>query len=310
MKSVHSMVVAIDGEAKCGKTTVIDAIAAEAGYQASIIPELLTNPTSIAARFGHDDRNKLHDLHRQMSFDHIATVSAGNMYRAVAMYVMTQEREGYERTSFSEDDVEHLRGLLSSEGIYDYLQKNAAIGKRVSSVAQMPGVHGLCGAVFSDAVEEAYHKDGSANLVIVDARDPVGHLRRSGRIGTAPDQIEPASIMPIYIDTPAEVAASRLSGEYAERLEEVTSRRHMDATRAELPVKRPGNLISSFSEWWHQFGFPASGSEVAAPLLMDNGEHVSLDHIQHFAGLVAVAAQDAGFYLNNHLQTPAAKLPT
>lgn len=39
MKSVNSMVVAIDGESKCGKTTIINGIAEEASYQARVIPD-------------------------------------------------------------------------------------------------------------------------------------------------------------------------------------------------------------------------------------------------------------------------------
>lgn len=302
------MVVAFDGESKCGKTTAINAVATEAAYQTSVVPGLPDEPNSLAALCNERGRTRLRDLRHSLTFNRITTVSAGNMFRAATFYVLAGEREGRQREAFGPDDVDRLRGLLSSEGIYDVLQKDEAIGKRVSSVAQMAGVQALCGAIFSDAVVHAYHEDAGPNLVIVDARNPVGTLQRNGVIGTGSRQIDPASILPVYIDTPTEVAASRMGGIYEDRLAEVSMRRHLDVTRPELPVRPPEFVIHDYAEWEAQFSTPVSGGDVALPLHVDNGEAMSLVHLQQLAGHIAVVAQEAAFYLNNHKQLIGAEV--
>jgi hypothetical protein len=300
MKSVGSVVVAFDGESKCGKTTIINSVAAEARYQAGIIPAILDNSQEVGRYLDEEQKKGLARLQQRLAFNNISTISAGNMFRAAAFYAITQEQRGQTVSGFNEHDVANLRELLTTDGIYDVLQNDPTVGKRVSPVAKMAGAQALCGAIFCDSVVEAYHADGGANLVIIDARDPVGTLRRNNAIGNQDRQIDPASILPIYIETPLEIAAQRMGGNLEDKITEVSSRRLVDATRDELPVVKPNNLVHSLDEWLDQFGEPIPGSAVAAPYCLNNGEGVGLENIQYFAGYIATTAQDVAFALEQN----------
>lgn len=297
------MVVAFDGEAKCGKTTIINNVAGEATYQASIIPDLLSGkkgdwPEDVIELA----RPNLTQFQEGVTFNEIFTISAGNMFRAATHYVISQEEKGQSKSVFDEEDVYTLRKLLDTEGMYDFLQDDPAISSRVSSVAQMAGVQALCGALFCDSVLEAYNAGDGANLVIVDARDPVGRMRRNDIIGEVDGRVHPASILPVYIDTPVEVAARRLGGDTARKVAEIAARRLLDTTRSELPVVRPDDGIDEFDVWLHQFE-PGLQTEVARPLYLDNGELFSRENIKYFAGMIAAAAQTVGCFLQQSKAT-------
>jgi hypothetical protein len=88
-----------------------------------------------------------------------------------------------------------------------------------------------------------------------------------------------------------------MKGDYEANLAIVTGRRHEDATRTELPVARPTAFITDFTSWRRQFTVEERRETVGLPYLRDNGERVSLGSIQYFAGLVAVAAQDQAYHL-------------
>lgn len=298
MQSVESIVVTYDGESKCGKTTVIESVAKEAAFQQEIIPDLLSNP-EWTETLGQDTRDTLVGWHQKYSFDNITTLSAGNMFRAASLYVSLLELRGQSKTHFVPDDVDVIRELLALNGIEEVLQNDPNVGNRVSSVGAYAGVQALCGTLFCDYIVEAAKMSapGRPNLVIVDARDPVGHMRRNNAIGHGERQIKPAAILPFYIDTPAEVAASRMSGDYNENLRMVQSRRLIDATREELPVVRPDHMIHSFSDWMGQFGEHQSSTEVATPYCLVNNADVSLDNIQYIAGITAAVAQNNAFSL-------------
>jgi len=297
MKSVHSTVVAFDGESKCGKTTIVQAVALEAEYQARIIPNTLHGEFSSTWPLNEDARQSLTALHQHLTFNSINTVSAGNMFRAAAYYVVSEERKGNRKTALNDSDVGTLRDLLCTDGIVDILQNDPDIGRRVSPVATMVGARALCETVFCDAVLYAYHAQGGSNLVVVDARDPIGIMQRHDILGSSDNKIDPASILPVYIDTPLEVAAQRRGGNLEEQIADVRSRRMTDATRQEFPITRPTNLIDEFNMWQLQFFDVARESEIATPYCLNNGEHVGLDSIQNFAGHIAVTAQEVGHTL-------------
>ena len=298
MKSIESVVVAFDGESKCGKTTIINSVAKEAEYQAGVIPGLVEQIDR-----GEWDISGSSDLKSQLEvlqgryFDTITTISAGNAFRAAALYTSLLELDGQKKAEFTASDSEAIRELLAEEGINDVLQTDPNVGKRVSYVGKMMGVQALCGTIFADQVSAAYRQNDGANLVVIDARDPVGHLRRNKKVGLKRAQIHPASIVPIYIDTDDETAARRMGGDYWEKLEEVSGRRHADATRNELPVVKPDNLVYNFEDWLHQFPASVHQTEIAIPYRWDNGERTSLEHIQYFAGVIAAHAQNQAFFL-------------
>lgn len=292
MRLTGSVVVAFDGESKCGKTTIINAVAGEAEFQASIIPSLVEGNTPTAVPLSDECRLALQGVQDHLGFRSVTKISAGNAYRAAALYAMEEEEAGRGKESFVPDDVERVRALLARENIEDRLQNDDAIGKQVSSVAALAGAQALCGTIFCDAIHSAYMRDGGANLVVVDARDPIGHMRRNQLLGSGPDLIAPSSIVPIYIDTPAEVAAARMAGNFEDNLALVRQRRHIDATRTELPVTRPHVMIDDLGAWLRQFDPSTDNEAIAHPYRFDNGAHVELDHVQYVAGMIASVSHD------------------
>jgi len=297
MKHVHSMVVALDGESKCGKTTIVDGIKAEAIHQANHYAEL-SRQVQAEPRMMQYAHTAISRLVHNTAFNAVTNISAGNAYRAVALYAMREAAKGHPRASFEAADAGNVRKLLQTKGVIDLLQTGKAIGKNVSKVAQLPGVHQLCAQLFAEDVLAAYHADGGGNLVIVDARDPVGTLGRTESIGTAAGQIHPGSIMPLYIDTPTAVAADRMAGDYSDNLWTVLYRRHLDATRTDFPVRRPETLLDDADEYFGQFMGPLRDC-VATPYRLDNDHRIDLDNVQWFAGLVALKAHDAAIYAEN-----------
>jgi len=251
----QSVMIALDGESKCGKTTIIDYIAD--GAQTA-----------------------------EPGFNRIIKISAGNIYRAAAMYKMGLESAGIAKDHFEPDDAEPLRAILERPGIYDILQHDKPIGRRVSTVAKMAGIQALCETLFVSTVVSAYHTNGGGNLVVVDGRNPVECLDRHLVIGQEDGQIRRNSIMPVYIDTPADVAAARMEGDFDENVAIIIRRRTDDATRPELPAIRPAVMLDDFDAWARQFSPEAAGREgLAVPYRLDNGR-ASLEDLEQF-GLAA-----------------------
>ena len=296
MKNISSVFVAVDGEAKCGKTTVIEDIAAEAGYQ-----ELTFRKYSDPAGFkewnfsealASNVASGIAQLVESHAFENIITISAGNAFRAAALYQALLELNGDSKSEFQPIDTHELRNLLALDGIVDVLQNDSNIGRRVSTVARFTGVQALCGSLFADFALEAYQKDGGGNLVIADARDPIGHLMRNDRIGFGDNQIDPTTILPIYIDTPPDVAAERMNGDFKDNFATVVERRRLDATRDELPVVRPDGLIDNYDTWIKLLADAWSAEELAPVYRLENDRNVNLANIQYFSGNIAVLASD------------------
>lgn len=251
----QSVMIALDGESKCGKTTIIDYIAD--GAQTA-------GP----------------------GFNGVIKISAGNIYRAAAMYKMGLDSAGIAKDRFEPDDAVPLQAILERPGIYDVLQHDKLIGRRVSTVAKMAGIQALCETLFVSTVVSAHHRNGGGNLVVVDGRNPVECLDRHQVIGRQDGQIRPDSIMPVYIDTPADIAAARMEGDFDENLAIVIKRRTDDATRPELPAIRPAVMLDDLDAWACQFGPETAGGEgLAVPYRLDNGR-ASLEDLEQF-GLVA-----------------------
>lgn len=295
-KLVHSMVVAFDGESKCGKTTFTEMVAEEARFQARFYRgDELGDDWDPGVR--QSIKDGVADWANAINFNNVDTISAGNAFRAAAYYALRQEANGQVVTSFAERDIDSIREILDEDGIIDVLQNDSEIGRRVSSTAKLMGAQALCGAIFCDFISEAYHRDGGSNLVVIDARDPIGHMRRNDMLGTGAGQILPASVLPIYIDTPAEVAASRMAGEMHENVRLIEGRRLDDATRSELPVRRPDDLSEDFSGWFGWHLRQTTTTEVSPHFLATNNEVITLENVQGLASHVAALAHTVGAQL-------------
>lgn len=296
MKSVDSILVAIDGESKSGKTTWMDAIAEEARYQAGFYESAVAPDSSLP--IDEKTRAELHEWVDSIALNGIHRITAGNAFRAAAYYVIEKEKVGVSKSGFDESDTSMLRELLAEEGVQDFLQSDSAVERRVSTVAQMVGVRALCETIFCDEVVNAYHLDGGSNLVIVDARNPVDILERNNVVGQQLPNILAGSILPLFIDTPVEIAAARKSGDYNDNLADITKRRQLDATRSEYPFVRPTPLTCKLGPWLQQFPRPETASGIATSFLITNDESLPLDGVQYIAGCIASAAHDMSAYLN------------
>jgi hypothetical protein len=290
MSEVHSVAAAFDGPTKCGKTSVIRAVDSKAEQQRNAIRSAAAGPLRESGRGGAQ-------LLRSRTFNSIIRISAGNRFRAAALLEITAAESGRPLEQFEPQHADEVRALLETEAMIDRLQNDPGIADNVARVAQMAGVQALCGELFSDDVVSAYLSGGGGNLVVVDARDPVGVLVRNGRLGTGSGQVLPASILPIYLDAPAHIAAG-WSGDYETELARIEKRRHDDATRTEFPVVKPPQLIDDLGVWSQQFN-TLSPDEVAVPYEFRNDEHMTLDGIQNFAGQVAALALDRSVLLAN-----------
>lgn len=259
-----SVVVAIDGESKCGKTTLVSLVAAE---------------------------TPLSDNKVQPGFSSVTAISAGNLYRAATLYKMQLTEQGHAKERFGPRDSEPLRELLATPGILDRLQQDPAIGKQVSTVANMLGVQAVCETVLCETITSAYRKGGGNNLVVIDGRNPVGCMQRHGLVGNGEGEIPASTILPAYMDTPADVAAMRMGGDFSDNLAIVTNRRLADATRPELPATKPPVLIDNVKAWARQFDeMGQSTTQIATPLHIYNGQEVSLEDLQRLSSTIVQIA--------------------
>ena len=292
------MLVTLDGESKAGKTTFVDAIAGEAEYQAAAYASALT-PDSELANLSGPFQEIMETWVDTMVFDGIHRVTAGNAFRAAAFYVVEKEKVGITKTGFEETDTNTLRSLLAEEGVRDMLQTDPTIERRVSSVAQMTGARALCETIFCDEVIEAYRRDGGANLVIADARNPVELMRRNRIIGESESHVYPGSILPCFIDTPLEIAVARKKdGDYEDNLAYITKRRNDDTTRPEYPFVRPAKLMTNMRSWLCQFPCPETADGIAVPFHIMNDETLPFETIQFVASCIATASHDLSAYLH------------
>lgn len=138
--------------------------------------------------------------------------------------------------------------------------------------------------------------------MIIDARDPVGHLMRNGSIASG--AIDLRTILPLYVSTTPEVSASRMPGDYEKNLATVRSRRLADAQRAELPVERPRAVIDIYENWVNELVRARAIGEIATPYELDNSGH-DLSTMQRFAGHIASFANDIA--IRSHHDTASAE---
>jgi cytidylate kinase len=267
----ESVVVGLNGPAKVGKGFIADRLAAAAFSEQFL------------------------DCAEGEGFNGVVTVSAGNSYRAAALWVVRNELVLPDE--FNDDHTEEVRELLLTNGIETVLQTDPEVKSLVATVAKIPGAQTVCSALYCDQVMAARQKDGGGNLVIADARDPIGHMKRNGLLGLA---VPPESVIPIYIDTPAslaakrEVAAAKTPKDYYEELEAIVLRRFNDATRREIPVEIPDVLLSDFDLWSRQF----EGQKIVADhLLLLNDEGLTLPLIDELSRRIARVALSVGHRL-------------
>jgi hypothetical protein len=298
MKNVDSVVVTLDGPSKVGKSHLMATMKTEADFYASSMRKRVDSVKSSGIK-----PKEIKTITKYVDdgiFNNVVTISAGNGFRAAALYVMLLELKKVPKTMFTAKDYDPLREMLATEGMLNVLQKDPNIGGRVSAIAQMAGAQTLCGALFCDYVTEAYNRDGGSNLVIADARDPVGHLKRNNRIGSATGLIIPESIMPIYVESPAEVAAMREGGDYQAKLAQINERRLLDSMREELPATKPEEFKEDLHDWLSsQFPKPDTPDGIAIPFFLNNHDGVDLGNIQYVASFTAIGAHDLGMLLHS-----------
>lgn len=230
------------------------------------------------------------------AFNKVTRISAGNSFRAATLYKALLELDGQSKIAFDSSDEDPIRQLLEAEGIHDILQTDPNIAKKVQEIGTMPGGEALCSFILCDLITKAYYQDGGGNLIVVDARDPVGHMRRNNILGFKEGQVDPRSIVPFYIDTPVVPAAWRMPGDFNKNVVEVSNRRHTDATREVNPVVRPTILHDDFDDWVKQFDFDAM-TDVPAPLRIDNSQHREPEDLQQLGSFIARYANVVGFCL-------------
>lgn len=297
-----SVIVAFDGESKCGKTTYAEAVADGAQYQKDLYGGIGLSDELLEEMRSHEGLESLMDT----GFHGITTISAGNLFRAAALYTIIEEKQGRNRSSFSPEDASRLRDMLREDGVIDVLQNDQEVGSRVSQVAQFAGVQALCGTTFCKMIEDAYFEDGGHNIVIVDARDPIGHMKRNNMLGLQPGKVIPLSVIGVYIETPADDAARRMKGQFEDNIQTVKERRHSDATREELPVTPP-SFTAPINEWYHAIPFwdgsTISSLEEMPPLLhIDNGSKTTLEHIRYVGDILSASATMAAYAIDEYLR--------
>ncbi len=297
-----SMIVAFDGESKCGKTTFADEVAQGAQWQKDLYNGVGLSDELLAEM----DKNPAMASLKSTGFQNITTISAGNVFRAAALYTIIEEERGNNIESFAPSDDSKLRSMLREEGMIDILQNDPSIGARVSHVAKFAGVQALCGSLFCDTIEQAYFADGGHNLVVVDARDPVGHMKRNNLLGTEAGKIVPLSVLSVYIDTPTEVAASRMKGSLEDNVRLVAERRYADANREELPVLPPSVTVP-VQAWADQVPFwdgstIESLDEPLPPLHIMNGTESSLEYVKYIGDILAASATMAACAIDSYSQ--------
>jgi hypothetical protein len=295
-----SVFVSVDGPSKVGSTFFTGYVEKETGFQQTGARTKFEAIDGMLS--GLDDtgpRERL-EVARATLFRHVGRLSAGNFFRALALAQAISELRGQpvrEIRPDSPEDRSTLLEFMAIEGIGKVLQTDPHIVARVSKTAKLPGAIDLCENAFCDAVSQAYHRDGGDNLVIADARNPLDIYGRRDLMGTGPHQVAPQSIVPVYLDAPAEVAAGWLGGDYDARVTQIVQRRAEDATRDQYPVVVPGNLTTDIRAWADQFYPP--GYELAAKTYhLRNGAGVTEGNIQWLAGVTAAVAWDLHAMLN------------
>jgi len=293
----RSVVVAIDGPSKSGSTFFGCHVEAEAEFQKDwALPRL----SYIDELRGADNPSEDVETLRNSIFRSIGRLSAGNFFRALSLAQSISEFSGRPVTQFKPESLEDRGALLefmAIKGIEKVLQSDQNIAANVSTVAQMPGALELCEAAFCDAVSLAYHQGDGDNLVIADARNPLDIFARRGLLGSGELQVLPQSIVPVYVDAPAEVAARWLGGDPEAKTLEILKRREADASRSHLPVIIPDNLTTELGEWAHQF-YPPQDGLVTETFHLQNGERMTEANIQYVGGYTAAVSWDLHMMLN------------
>jgi hypothetical protein len=308
MSELQSTVIALNGPAKCGKTTYEEFLLEAAQAQDGAIPDMLAveNEWSERVRATPELQTSLEAVNGAWGFNAIESYSNGNVFRAAAHLLIEEESLGGSRKAFDERDAEAIARIFVDPSLRERLQTHPDVANRVSTMATtMVGVQAVCNAIFCDAVQRAYNYEGGGNLVIIDARDPVGILGRHGLLGYGPGQIIPASILPAHIDNSPEVAGKRMKSDMSEqdRIEYVSRRREQDMENPELKYRPPleADCDSDLETWMEQFNRlvkdPDGNGEVARHLWIDNGEGMTLANARSICGAIAIFAQNVAIAL-------------
>lgn len=295
---LHSVVVTVDGPSKAGTTAIIERIGDAAGHQETMFSILLDQNAVVvdAGADGYDEEilSELQSRHQMATFEGVTVIRGGNFYRAAALYVMLSDLKGEPKTSLDETDADAVREILALDGIQEVLDNDPNLGRGVSDVfARYAGAQALCSTMLTDAVLNAYGEDGMGGLVIVDARDPLGHMERNSILGALPGRIDPNSIVPLYVQTPADIAGSRMPGDLDENIKLVEARRLKDATREENPVHEPTSVVKDLGGWRGEL-LAASPFDTGEPFLVVNDRRISLEDLDALGAIVVAAAQKLG----------------
>ena len=274
MSELSSVLVALDGPSKCGKTTITKEIAAGAALLSAaaeiVMGAEFLDGLGLSEDAGNDLHSRMTTLQEGYCFRRISTLSAGNLFRAATLHVLNLEADHIEKQEFLPEDVIVINGLLKTPNIIERLQNDQRIGGRVSDVSRMAGIQALCGTLFAEMVVNAYHATDGASLVIADARDPVGHLEDGG---------------------------------YEESLDMVNSRRRLDAERHELPVIVPAGLIDDYSTWVRSLNKYWTLENGPPTYRLNNGREVDLDQVTHIGDIIGAHLANDIALLNGRSET-------
>jgi hypothetical protein len=275
-----SLVVIIDGEARCGKTSLIEAIKNGASRYFERLGKFAIHLTN------RNDRTTL--LNGSM-FNKVTTISAGNAYRALALAHAISAYNGDVLDFEDEETKQGIIKMLEVEGVEEILQTDEGVARSVSNVAAMPGSQDLCRTIFTNMVSKAYnHNNGVGNLVIVDARNPLEQLVEYGVIGEEEEQIHPLRILHLFLDTPLGALEAR-----GVDVTETKKRRYLDRNRKDHPFVMPNETLDRKSIPYalqHLSGLHGN-CDLLPPFRVD-GASMTLDDVEELGYKIAVLAHD------------------
>ena len=295
VESSGSVLAAVNSESKVGGTSLAHMIAAGA-----IRLGLVEDPTLNGCELPVDNGLRLEGA---PCFSAVETVSAGDVFRAVALRYAELEDSGIQQDKFTDGDVPHIREILARNDIQAVLQTHPRIEDSVSTVAQTPGVIDLCHGVYTSMTLGALQPaDGSNRFVVLDARNPVEVMQAEGKIGRGLHQVAAEAIVAIHATAPVDVAAKRslwrnpeLRGlevtdpeEWSRLLAQETARiqdrRTKDRGRDYFPYVEP-SAMSNFTDW--EVKLLSANGGMPNYLHFDNGERTTLSGMDAFGRRIA-----------------------
>ncbi len=289
---ISTVLVTIDGPSKSGKTTLLQCIQDE--HDALLTPAAVNLvPRECQKRFQEE-----FDPYRPYMFGSVATVSAGNYFRA-ATWLRLQEGADFEGFNAERHSDSVLEFMEDPDNI-KYLQNDPEIGREASDTGAIATAQTFCVELFRKHVEHIVTtSERIGKLVVVDARNPIALLQKQPKMigGGKSNAIDARAVLPLLLENSPERAAQNEGGDYPSVLENVKRRRAIDEHRRVNPYHPPDSIdFSDYCSWLTQltnrdkYGLP--------PHLRIDGDQADLDNMQYLGGLISQIASDTGIDLH------------